>query len=78
MRRQLGRAVSALAFSVLALACTGGIAQADVTEPADPGTVIVSDPGPGDGKGPKMIATSDTGSGVVVISNGDEPTTGPK
>jgi hypothetical protein len=38
------------------------------------GTVVVSDPGPGDGKGPKVI---DPGTGVVVIGGDGPGGTGP-
>jgi hypothetical protein len=79
MRTPLGRVVSVLALSMLGLTCTVSVAQAASTQPAAPSAVVISDPGPGDGGGPKtVVIPNGPSTRTVVISNGDAPTTGPK
>ena len=86
MRRQLGRTLGVLAFSILAIGITAGAAWAtdEAPPPADPGVVVITGPGP-DGPGPKVHAASSTDEapppadpGVVVITGPGPADPGPK
>jgi hypothetical protein len=64
MRGQCSRAARVLAFSMLALGFTIGVAQAAALAPtriADPQVIVITGPDPGDGPGPKVVVIPDPG-----------------